>query len=208
MAQILEKVAFFHIPKTGGNTVRKMLNESAEVLAEFRQHPNPRNVLYHKGQLAFTFVRHPLNWYRSFFAHRDRNGWRPHEGGIDLYQSKSFNEWVTKVCEEVPHYLTAMYGRRITDKITFVGKQENLIEDLVKVLKMAKQPFDEKKLREVEPVNVGNNIPDYDPAVAEKVMKSESQIITKYNYSTNINEVLSSRPWIKAETGGKNATSG
>jgi len=187
MAIIMEKAIFFHMPKTGGSWVRIALRRATMVLAEINRHLTPREVR-HNNLYTFTFVRHPLTFYQSFWAYKMRSGWKSE--GIDTFRNDDFNLFVSNVVEQAPGWCSRMMDRHIGHKMKFIGKCENIVDDTVTALKNAGQKFDQKILVETPPENVSYELPEYDRKIAEKVMKVEDCLIKRFNYSFDIDQVL------------------
>ena len=191
MAIVCEKFIFFHTPKTGGSWVRRAIGNSTEVILELLKHPLPR-MIKHKPIFTFAFVRHPLTWYRSYWAYKNRVGWRP-EPGMDDLRSDTFDGFLNNVLNHGSGYLSLMFDRRLGHHIGFVGKYENLVEDLVYAMKKSGQQFDEKALRETPPENVSPEYPKYNMDLAKKILKAEEAVLKRFNYSDDIEEVLNGK---------------
>ena len=189
MCVIMDKVIFFHTPKTAGEWVRDALYNSTKVIASIGNHPFPRNVKHKLFSLCF--VRHPLTWYQSFWAYKMRAGWVDGNPGIESFRDDDFNTFVNNVVTGTSGFLSRTMDRRIGHRMSFIGKYENLVGDLIKALELAEQPFDEKKLIETPPDNVSYELPEYKREIAEKVIKTEDVMLKRFGYSFDIDEVLS-----------------
>jgi hypothetical protein len=169
MALILKNGALFlHIPKTGGTWVTKVLREGGLLRCSIgHRHANLDHLLApgwqglgrklewcwkrsrylrtHPRPFTFCFVRHPLDWYESFYLYKnqpslnwERDGdldnfhrWHPNAVLNGLGEGKEFNEFVTAVMDRAPGYVSALFSHYTFRPCDFVGKQENLREDLV-----------------------------------------------------------------------------
>lgn len=203
-----EKIVFYHIPKTGGIWAKEAMKKAGITLSErrdfkFKQGLTHRSC-WHRTHLtpenfesidlfSFCFIRHPVQWYKSFWGFRRRHRLRrPHkilirQDPLEYNWSKDFNRFLSNMLDEFPDgYLTGLF-KMFTSHVNFVGKQENLVDDLVTALKTAGENFDEKKLRATEPKNVGQMSPDINSGLHERLLKSESEIIEKYYESRTDN---------------------
>ena len=76
---------YIHLPKTGGT----WLQEAARAAGLSTTAPPPRAGggpaahyhagladVYVDGHFSFAFVRHPLDWWRSYWGDRMRRGWQ------------------------------------------------------------------------------------------------------------------------------------
>ena len=169
------RLLFLHVPKTGGTwftgaaehagvaTVRPEATPGAPVAV--RDHANLIQMSARsQGRLTCAFVRHPLDWWRSYWGYRMRDGWT--DDPLDsATASDDFDEFARAVVERFPGYASALFThylaapRRRTD---FVGRFENLVDDACSMLRAAGERFDERRLREHPPENVN----DYELAPA------------------------------------------
>ena len=202
-----EKSIFYHIPKTGGIFVKEAMRHSG---AEYRraqrkyrkyhrywlkrEHAIPDDVkdFDKQGLFSFAFVRKPFEWYRSFWAHRNRLGYVVvPKFPLDFIWNDSFENFITNVLKTYPSgFLTDIYkcyvGKDGKD-LDFVGRQENLREDLIKALTLAGEEFDKQVIRTLRRFNTndireGDEMFDIDRGVKQNLIKKEEWIIdTFYN---------------------------
>lgn len=120
-----------------------------------------RRILKPKDKLyMFCFVRNPLSWYESWFKYMEQPSrqwrlwgdeydiydWHPNSVLNDLGQN-SFGQFVRNVNAKRPGYVTELYGWYTKPQIDFIGKQESLADDFIKVLKIMNIKFDEDFVR-------------------------------------------------------------
>lgn len=159
MASIMPKSRFVHMPKTGGCWVEHTLHFCVKGAKSLNNpHPHiPLSEMPGGGLFTFGFSRHPFEWYRSYWAYRMTTGWDAGNGFDRVCGDSIFSYFVEKALENKPGYysksLRSYFGPR-ESTIDFVGKQENLVEDLITALSMANESFDPEKIRIRKPVNV------------------------------------------------------
>ena len=187
MAIQIDRAICLHIPKTGGTFVRNYFQETGmdhgvEKLLE-RAHLNAhalREIVGHTEDLVFCFVRHPLSWYRSYWASKqripDRRG-----GPLDEIVDLPWNEFINTVTKSYPRYLTEFY-EGYTEICRFIGKQENLRNDLDTVLKFLRISYNKDYLFNRVPDNVVLTKEKYTWTQIHAIMKSEEHIVKKYDY--------------------------
>lgn len=146
----------------------------------------------------FCFVRNPLDWYESFFNYNcepevnwrfegdvhDPHNWHPN-APLNGLGSPDFNFFVRNVVRNYPGYVTEMYGRFAVPQISFVGKQENLCDDLIAVLKKLQLPFDEQFIRGFDKVGVSPKRTaglEWDPDLKAEVMRLEYAGLVRWGY--------------------------
>ena len=193
-----------HIPKTGGTWVTEALGV-AGVRSNYlwrRSQPrcspigSDRAVSPAHADLAatsdygdrytFAFVRHPLDWWRSFWAFRMRTEWQPGHPIDSRACSPDFDEFISQVLEHLDGHLTERFGWYIGPAeapISFIGRFESLTDDLVRALTAAGERFDEVLLR----AHPRSNVTDYyrfpamfDPELARRLARSEHAIIERF----------------------------
>lgn len=231
MAVILKNGAvFLHIPKTGGTWVTGVLRESGLMRCSIgHRHANLPHVLAPGNQgvgrsfeylykrtcflktdprpFTFCFVRHPLDWYESFYLYKaqpklnwERDGevdnihrWHPNAILNGLGQTESgepidFNAFMTAVMDKFPGYVSALYSHYTFRPVDFVGKQENLREDLIAVLERTGCTFDADAIRGRERINRSESAvkPQWDPAVRARALRLEAAAMERFGYDSDL----------------------
>ena len=214
MALRTNKSIFYHIPKTGGIWVRKVIDKigiNGIETKDFKLHPLGLRKKHttpdftkeeeKKDLFSFTFIRHPVEWYKSFWNFRmDREG-GPMIRQANIYKkfildscwSYNFDKFIDNVIERVPEgFLTKLYQYYIgekKDKINFIGKTENLNEDLIKALTLAGEKINEDILEIIRNYGRINTSPDRIGEIKKetknKILKTEYWIINNFYGITN-----------------------
>lgn len=202
---ILKKSSFIHIPKCAGTSVQSLLFYSNLVL-EQKEYPQYGHLFLHqmegiKDKYNFAFVRHPYTWWPSF------HNWSKQDRFTKMERScKNFDQWLL---EYGPFWL-GLYSKLIQryigedplypteNKINFVGKSENLFEDLKIALNNAGEDISEETYKDAmfyvkndEHVDLNQNIAIYDrspisAASKELIYNSERYVFERFGYSKNI----------------------
>ncbi len=149
----------------------------------------------------FCFIRHPLAWYESYWAYmcgRGWNQWGKNSLGLSRWHptaelddlgAPDFDRFVRNVMDKSPGYVSRMYGWYATPEIDFVGRQECLADDLVKVLRRLDVVFDESRVRALAPVNTSDRSssrPVWDENLRREVEKLEAQALNRFGYSNGV----------------------
>lgn len=189
MALALPHSIFFHIPKTGGMWAREAIKNAGIPAVEVGGSPD-FVVNYHntfrqvdsQAKFTFTFVRHPLTWYPSFWCYRMLTGWQT-TGLADQFMSLSFEKFVWNVVRNDPGHLSTRYERNTGPGVLdFVGKMENLASDLVKALRLAGEEFDEERLLSTPSQNVSPLQPVYSSRLRKAVLETERRTLERFDY--------------------------
>ena len=167
------KFVFLHIPKTGGRWTKAVLKQRFPDARVVRKttHGNPwaryghpdLEDLYRYKTFRFAFVRHPVDWWRSFWRYRMRTKWQPDHEIDSQCMDDNFDTYVEKVLANMPGYVSEMFTRFVGERsseIEFVGKQERLVEDLMVALRMSGNPVD-RILLEFPPTNASPAATDH-----------------------------------------------
>lgn len=202
MAIKTEKSVIYHIPKCGGIYAKEAVRRSGLKYGRCkeyktgvwlkREHATPSVVIEeHKdGLFSFCFVRRPIEWYKSFWCYRMRSRTLDLRSPIDWCWNNEFDQFVINVLDAFPTgYVTNLYqcyvGRN-ADQMDFIGRQENLTDDLVKALTLAGEVFDEKILRSTKHFNASAARPKYgnlatlSDETTNRVLEAENWIIEKF----------------------------
>jgi len=210
MAILLKCSAIFlHIPKTGGNWVAEVLDDNDLVFAHFgEKHSSMEQILEfekwfrvpykyskpNKPFFKFCFIRHPLKWYESWFNMQGALGWPNWGGNPDVWHPNAmldglgdpdFNKFVAKVLKRRPGYVSELYGWYTIPGIDFVGKQENLVDDLLTVLNMLNVKVDEYRIRNFKHINVSEKTDfQWDPDLKKEMERVEVAAFKRFGYET------------------------
>lgn len=151
-----------------------------------------------QDRFFFTFVRSPYSWYCSWFNYQsrsDRNwmkfgraeaglrGWHPCAPLNDV-QHESFEIFVNHVCEIRPGFLHELYSQYTPSGVTFVGKQETLIDDgknlLIDLDEARKIPtferFSKKK------INASSEVAQWTKKSSDLIRHYEAPAIKRFGY--------------------------
>lgn len=154
MAIELKNSMFIHIPKCGGRKVTTLLLnyvEGAKVVGDQVRdaHKSPDT-----NKKVFAFIRHPATfirslWYHRFLKRKSGNLWNWHDY-LRLEQecgSENYDEFVNNILEGEDYvYDFYMYYTGKYSDVQY-GKVENLVEDLISILKENGESFDENAMR-------------------------------------------------------------
>ena len=204
MALLLPHSIFFHVPKTGGTWVRAAIKEAGietnEVSGPLPADSLNLNDIHHcgpddlqdQGRFSFAFVRHPLTYYQSYWAYKMKKGKKDYNAFDQECMREQFDAFVLTVLTAHPGWVTKAYDRYVGPygkKMHFVGKQENLEDDLVRALRLSGELFDEKALRATPRKNPGSLSErlskkcQYTPELSAAVCEVEKGAIEMFGYS-------------------------
>ena len=189
---ILQNACFIHVPKTGGRWVRQALLNAGVSFEDFQLHNTPHVNLQDcpvPCRFKFAFVRHPLTMYRSYWQFKMTYGWDDNNYFDRDCQSGQFHDFVHKVLTQHP----GAYGRRLDEmvgkpdrEIEYIGRFENLVEDLITALQRAGEDFDAERIRNTPPCNVSNKLrfpADYSAALESQIRETEHYALTRFHYA-------------------------
>jgi hypothetical protein len=182
-----DRFVFIHVPRTGG-TWAALAMEAAGIEAPRLSndyHPT-KGELDLEGLFSFAFVREPVSWYASEWSYRRwlrTTGLEEMNHFYDPWLDLAFPDFVDRLIEEWPGFLSGFYETFVgppDDPIDFIGRFENLADDLVRALQLAGQDFDEDALRTFEPVNRSAPAPPCPPEVRERLMHAERDAYERF----------------------------
>lgn len=181
------KILLYHIPKCGGKWAKEALRRGLyhpetdyggrpktsgerNSLGLYREHAIPAGIheSEKRGRLSVCFVRHPVAWYRSFWCFRIKSKSYDKNFPLDDMMDDNYENFINDVLDAYPNGFVTQLFQNYTGKdlsnINFVGKQEQLADDLVEALTISGQEFDEGRLRRTKMINVYGASPEYDDA--------------------------------------------
>ena len=152
----------------------------------------------HPKPFMFSFVRHPLAWYESWFKYQSlRCNWRAWGNEVNPENwhpismlnglgCENFNAFVRKVANKCPGYVAELYGGYTKPGLVdFVGRQENLREDLIHVLDRLGLPHDPAVIRKRSPINVSAEAEirmHWEPGLRAEMERIEYAALVRYGY--------------------------
>ena len=159
--------------------------------------PVPRNKPF-----MFCFTRNPLSWYESWFKYmsqprrqwqnwgdeHDTHDWHPN-AVLNGLGSPDFNQFVRNVIQKRPGYVTELYASYVRPQMDFVGKQETLVDDFIRVLRVMNLDVDEEFIRNYKRVGVSPDIAKeiiWEDGLKKSVALLEYSGLIRYGYSTEI----------------------
>jgi hypothetical protein len=173
---------FLHIPKTGGTWVRRVLKKMNLVDKEIGYFHSCST-----GKFVFTFVRNPFSWYESWFKYQESNGWKNFENWhpcsiLNGLGSNNFETFLKNVLSHHPGFISNLFFS-YTSNASFVGKQENLRENLCKALSLSNINFDKYLIMNEPPLRVSQ----FRETIWSKDLRNEIKIseflsITMFDY--------------------------
>jgi hypothetical protein len=120
---------------------------------------------FERPVFRFCFVRHPLTWYESYWKYMKAlrwNEWGKANSTFDWHPnstlnglgSDDFNEFIHNVVQKRPGYVTELYYSYTKPGISFIGKNESLVDDLIYALDSVELSYDVDRIRNLGRVNV------------------------------------------------------
>ena len=214
MAVKLPNSVYVHLMKTGGWTIRDGLKRLGLYRGEIGRGHDPASLLsFPPGTRPFTFVfiRHPLAWYRSYWAFRMQAAWRVHPnqeitgwqtfGSVLDHECRSddFKKWMENVLLYVPEGFLSRIYRIYTEQTNFVGKAENFSDDFCQALKLAGEKFSARDVRLLPRRNATNlqfvQQARFSSKLAEKVLTSETYIVQRWSYHNTPKGLIPIKAW-------------
>lgn len=175
------KFVLTHVPRCGGTWIERTLQNGGllEPAAYIKSHnPYPKEAV--KDKLLFCFIRHPASWYASYWNRRMCLGWT--ECPFDSYKSDNLNTFVKNVLIAEKDYYSRMIKEYI-ENTSYVGKFEDLIEDLLHMLRISNSAFDTQAIRNAIPINCSNYekyAAIYEKDTINQIQETEKFILETY----------------------------
>ncbi len=188
---ILPNSCFLHVPKTGGTWAKEAIKASGLKYEEYPIEGDPHIGLEYcpvPEKFQFAFVRHPVERYRSYWQYKMGAGWDVNNPLDRDCCSTDFHQFIHNVIKLYPGVCGRDYEQFVGlpgDEIDFIGKFENLIEDLIFALHKAREEFNEENIRSIPPKNVSDKIrfpAKYTSELKDAVRKVEYYTLLRFGY--------------------------
>lgn len=190
---ITDRILFLHVPKTGGTWVAAALAHAGVAYEPLwtrlgpgsRGHATLAQSSAYTDRFSIAFVRHPLDLLRSRWAGSVRDGW-PDNRLLNDARSDDFPTFARRVVDLHPGFMSKRFEEFTGPPdapVSFVGRYESLVDDLVRALDASGERYDEASLRSLAPRNVSDYVSSptvYDRTLAQLVVDSEEDAITRW----------------------------
>ena len=214
MALLLPNSAFIHIPRTGGTWTRTVLNEGLGYRKKESGERWSVKEIHHtyvmakpwiKDKFTWAYVRNPLTYLQSRWAGTNyppvfqvrQNAGLPY---YDISKSEDFCEFIEHYLEYCPGSVGRLFKRYISDEdkfpaVDYIGKTETLADDLINVLEIAGETYDEDIIRNFAPRHAKARKPEwadkikYTPALRDAVVEAEKSTFELFGFDPDIDVI-------------------
>lgn len=150
---ILSHSNFIHIPKCGGSALNTAFWYLKSVTSRDQRIASPHHghlfasQMPENGKPFFSFVRHPVNWWLSFY-HWNKNINHSRFCAAEI-ATESFEEWIRDYGPFWLGHYSVLVKRYLgedplfptNNKVLHIGKTENLFSDLKTIFEDVQQPY-------------------------------------------------------------------
>jgi hypothetical protein len=171
-----------HLKQAGKRLYKKVFTSTGKKTSRKKKHI-----------FRFCFVRNPLDWYESWWRYQNykrdwkkwgKEKWHPNRA-LDGLGSKSFNEFIENVLNKRPGYVTELFFSYVKPEIDFVGKKENIRNDLFYVFENAGISHNRKVVKKENKKNVSSkykkNI-NWNKNLKNKMIVAEAPSMIRFGY--------------------------
>lgn len=144
---------FFHVPKTGGTSIREWLYDNVPVIRA-NDHLSPYQVVLHKvmspsivlNAQRFAFVRNPWSRFVSIWEFRNRIGAERYlvadnfTDYVKWFYSHTYNERMNRDGITLSHVARLFNVEHSEYDVEHIGKIENMQEDFDEMCRLLKIP--------------------------------------------------------------------
>ena len=183
-------LVLYHPPKTAGLWAR--FAAQAAGLPWERYKDQHRDDVPPWGHFGFCFVRHPVDWLRSFWCFHEGTGWdqyvdAPHFIFYACYRpGEEFREFVSRYLDKMPGAIGRAFDR-YTCHCQYVGRTETADESLIEALTLAGASFDAEAIRRCSPRNASRpaikRLAVYSRGQVPEVCRAESEMLATWGYT-------------------------
>lgn len=189
MPVLTDRLAYLHIPKTGGTWIMKAL-ESVGI--EFRREKPQHGTLQgnFENRFIYTQVRCPITWLASAYcfvcASRSWPGNKRHAAPIKSLDTSTFQAWVNNWIDI--GLSVHDFFHDYTVQADLVGRTESCVIDLRQALMLSGHRFNKDKL-DIKRVNSRHSsfIVDWSASIIDRIRKTQDGAFTAYGYDKCFN---------------------
>jgi hypothetical protein len=192
-----DKMAYIHVPKTGGTWAMQAL-EAVGIHYKVNGYGAASHVHWDgmpERPFRFGFVRYPATWYLSYWSYVRSTDQPVSDNPLDraVLECEEFSSFVDVACTRLRGFLSDMYNVFLgpPDAIEFIGRYENLQEDLIKALQLSGEcedweDADFDPIRNLAPVNVSAKTSTaITPELAAMIIDAEKEAAERF-YGTSV----------------------
>ncbi len=107
---------------------------------------------------------------------------------------ENFNQWINRLLDDNVLSIGELYNKFLGDirnpSVHFIGRFENLVEDLITGLRLAGEEFDERDVRNTPPANTSKPglkaIAKYDLRTLARLIQTHRHVFDVFGYSKDI----------------------
>lgn len=197
----LIKSRFIHIPKCAGTYLQTALYYLCEVKKSYEGYPHSGHLCLHQlpeeSYYNFTFIRHPYTWWPSYYHYMQRGmkaAGQPVPSFDDWFKIEN-PFWLGHYSTLIKRFIGVDDIYPTSNKINFVGKTENINEDLCLALQTADEPFrGGRKYEDLFKVPMimnllteFSNVQQYDRGISDEskdlIYRGEKWVFETYGYT-------------------------
>lgn len=165
-------------------------------IAPGKQRARPERSPHPNETFRFCFVRHPFAWYESWWKYMQGRGWNdwgdPKIAGgwhpnsaLNGLGSSDFNQFVQNVIDARPGYVSELYFSYAKLGIAYIGKTENLVDDLLRGIGHLGLSIDIDAVKNRGRINAskasGQHI-EWDPDLRQTLLRLELPALVHFGY--------------------------
>lgn len=190
-----ERMALMHPPKTAGLWARGACQVVGLPWERFGPIGKPddqhSDAAPPDDRYVIAFVRHPVNWLKSFYMFHERTGWEQYSDapGFIFYanhrRGEGFQQFVARYLERMPGAVGRMFDRYIVHADE-VGRVESINEDIKRFIARVYPSLDLTQIDDLDRLNasaVAQKLStNYAPGQVDAIKRAERDYMRRWRY--------------------------